>query len=490
MSTERFKKLTLLHSNDLHGDFLAENVGEKELGGIAMLSGYVRKVKAETPNTLYCIAGDMLQGSLIDTEFRGLSTIEIMNYLSPDIVSLGNHEIDYGLGHLLLLERCAKFPVVNANIFIKSPYTRLFRSHDILYVDGMKIMFIGIITSEVLSPLKQDTLLGSLVDVEEAAKEVGRICNNYRAIDIDFTVLLTHIGFEEDKELAALLDPEWGVDVIIGGHTHTILEKPAEVNNILIVQAGMGTDQIGRFDIVVDTDTNAVAEYTWELVPIDDTHCPRDKEIEETILKYKSKTDEKYDQILCWFPRTLTHPDRRMETEIGNLFADTLKDALQLDIAMVGSGSIRKTKIGPVFTLRDLTETNPYPERMFRLVVSGKQFKQMYAYMLRDEAINGDHTEFYQFSRGLSVEYDAKNKCFNRFDYLGAPMKDDELFTIGLQGYHYANFEAFFNIPVKEVEDNAKPIIITTSVSDVLEEYFFSNSKLDAKLEGRLTILR
>ena len=79
------------------------------------------------------------------------------------------------------------------------------------------------------------------MDIGEAAREVGNICNAYNAIDIDFTVLLTHIGFEEDKKLAAMLDPDWGVDVIIGGHSHTKLEEPFKVNDIYIVQAGTGT---------------------------------------------------------------------------------------------------------------------------------------------------------------------------------------------------------------------------------------------------------
>ena len=255
---ERYKNLTLLHSNNMHGDFLVEDVDSTLLGGVSLLAGYVDKVRAEEENVLYCIAGDMFQGSIIDKEFKGLSTIEIVNLLGPDVASIGNHELDYGLAHLLFLERCAKFPIVTANLFIKNPYTRLFRPHKILKIDGMKIMFIGIITEEAMKEIRKDSIFGSFVNVEDAAKEVGRICNAYRNTDIDFTVLLTHIGFEEDKKLASLLNPEWGVDVIIGGHSHTVLENPAEVNDILIVQASVGTNQIGRFDIVIDTDTNEI----------------------------------------------------------------------------------------------------------------------------------------------------------------------------------------------------------------------------------------
>ena len=133
------KKLTILHSNDLHGDFLAEEIDRQLIGGVSMLSGYVNQVRAEEQNSIYCIAGDMFRGSVIDSEFRGISTIEIMNMLSPDVVTIGNHEIDYGIAHLLFLEKCAKFPIINANLHITTNNARLFPSHHIFEIDGMRI---------------------------------------------------------------------------------------------------------------------------------------------------------------------------------------------------------------------------------------------------------------------------------------------------------------------------------------------------------------
>ena len=197
---ERYKKLTLLHSNDMHGDFLAQDTDEKLVGGVSMLSGYVNKVRQEEKNTLYCIAGDMFRGSVIDSEYKGMSTVEIMNVISPDVVTLGNHETDYGVTHLLFLEKCARFPIINANLYIKSNYARLFNPHIVLEVDGMKILFIGIITEQVMSQTRNESIIGAFVDIHEAATEIGKICNAYNAIDIDLTVLLTHIGFEEDKQ--------------------------------------------------------------------------------------------------------------------------------------------------------------------------------------------------------------------------------------------------------------------------------------------------
>ena len=153
----------------------------------------------------------MLQGSVIDTEFKGISTMDIMNILSPDVVTLWNHEIDYGLAHLLFLEKIATFPIINANLYIRPSRTRLFRPYYIKEIDGMKILFIGIVTEEVLSKVATEDLISTFVSVEEAAREVEKICNAYRSVDIDFTVLLTHIGYENDLILAKLLKPELGV---------------------------------------------------------------------------------------------------------------------------------------------------------------------------------------------------------------------------------------------------------------------------------------
>ena len=161
----RYKKLVLLHSNDMHGDFLAEGVDGKLVGGVSMLSGYIGKVREEEPNTLYCIAGDMFRGSVIDSDFKGISTIEIMNILAPDVVTLGNHETDYGISHLLFIEKCANFPIINANMHIKINNARLFSPFKIVELDGMKILFIGILTEEVLAQTKGDGLVGTFVDV-------------------------------------------------------------------------------------------------------------------------------------------------------------------------------------------------------------------------------------------------------------------------------------------------------------------------------------
>ena len=487
--TKRYKKLTLLHSNDMHGDFLAEKIDEKLTGGVSMLSGYITKCRNEDENVIYCIAGDMFRGSVIDSEFHGLSTIQIMNLLAPDVVTLGNHETDYGVAHLLFLEKLATFPIINANLYVKGNGTRLFKPYHIIEIDGMKILFIGLLTEDVISQTRGESLIGSFIGIQDAADEVGKICNAYNALDIDFTVLLTHIGFEEDKKLAALLDPSWGVDVIIGGHSHTFIDEPAKVNDILIVQAGTGTDQIGRFDIIVDTDNNNVAEYKWEAVPINAEHCPRDERIEELINSIKSKTDLKYAKVVANFDSALTHPDRWMQTRLGSVFADAMKESLDVDVYFMGSGSVRKEALGPIVTFQDFTECYPYDGKSYGVKVTGAQLKKMLLFIYRDQAWSGQHTEFYQLSKGMHVVYSKSGHRLLKCELNGEKVEDDKIYVVGIQEFHYNNLKEFFNISLEEVKKNGNPVVLTTSDVQTLLGYFEEKTHLGNTIDDRLDVL-
>ena len=489
MSDTVYKKLTLLHSNDMHGDFFAEKVDDTLTGGVSMLSGYLTKCRNVDPNVLYVIAGDMFRGSVLDSEFRGLSTIEIINHLAPDVVTLGNHETDYGVAHLLFLEKMATFPIVNANLYIKSNNTRLFKPYHIVEIDGMKILFIGILTEEVIAQTKGESFIGSYIGIEDAAIEIGKICNAYNTIDIDLTVVLTHIGFEEDKKLAKLLDPSWGVDLIIGGHSHTFLEEAEVANDIVITQAGTGTDQIGRFDILVDTTNNKIFSYKWSAVPIEEDTCPKDSRIRSLINSIKEKTDLKYAKIVANFDYELTHPDRWRQTELGGVFADAMKESLGVDVYLMGSGSIRKASMGPIVTFQDFSECYPYDGKSYGLKVTGEQFKRMLLHVYRDEAWIGNHTEFYQLSKGMRVVYSKSQHRLFECKLNDEEIQDDKIYSIGIQEFHFNNLKDFFNVDLEEIKQNGEPRVLTTSDVQTILEYFGNNKHLGFDVDDRLEVL-
>lgn len=485
------KKFTILHSNDMHGDFFAEVAGEKGelLGGLALLSGYINKVRKEEENVLYVISGDMVQGSIIDTEYKGISTIEITNYLAPDVVALGNHEFDYGLPHLLFLEKMANFPIVNANLYIKPYNKRLMRPYLILPKAGFDILFTGIITEKVMDSIKQDELIGSFITLEEAGREVGKITNAYKNDDIDLTILLTHVGFESDVELAWLLRPEWGVDMIIGGHSHTMLKTPEKVNNILITQAGVGTNQVGRFDIVVDDDTNSIVDCKWQLIPIDGNLCKPDRKLTEFINSFKETVDRKYNTIICKLAEKLTHPKREEETSLGNLIADALSEADICDVMLVGSGSIRVPELGPLVTLKDLITCFPYDDSITRYSISGAKLEKIFAHIMRPENRNHEG-ECYQVSGKVRAVYSNKERKLESLTINGELVSNTKFYTLCLQGYHFNNSAEYLNITNEELLESGNSKVVATSAQEVLEEFLRNHQNISRKIEGRLVYNR
>ena len=482
------KKFTILHNNDIHGDFLAEvkSGGKGELiGGLALLSGYINKVRSEERNVLYVISGDMVQGSLIDAEYKGISTMEIMNFLAPDVVALGNHEFDYGLPHLLFLEKMANFPIVNANLYIKKYGKRLMKPYHIIKKDGFDILFTGIITEKILDSLKTDKLVGSFISLEEASTEVGKISNAYKNDDIDLTILLTHIGYESDIKLAKMLKPEWGVDIIIGGHSHTVLDKPTKVNNILISQVGVGSNQIGRYDIEVDDDTNSIVNYKWQLIDITNKIAEPDSELEKFISSFKKDVDRKYNIIVTKLSEKLTHPKREEETTLGNLIADAFAEVAETNVMLVGSGSIRVSELGPIVTLRDFLACFPYDDALTRFEVTGDVVNKIFSHIMRPGNRDGEG-ECYQVNSSISAVYNDSKNLLEKITFKGKGIDKNIMYKICIQNYHFNNCEQYLGVTQAQLLSLGKQKVVTTSARQVLEEWFKNHQNESKKIEGRL----
>lgn len=275
----------------------------------------------------------------------------------------------------------------------------------------------------------------------------------------------------------------------IGGHSHTFLEEPALVNNIYIVQAGTGTDQIGRFDIMVDTDLNAIDTFTWQLIPINNDTALKDEAMEQFITQYKRETDKKYDRIVTRFTKCLTHPLRNQETALGNLIADILKDSLGIDLMLLGSGEVRSYELGPVVHYHSLVECLPYDEAVYMLKVTGAQLEHMLRFILREEAFLGEHTEFYQFSHGMQIIWSRKEQVFRKLSLNDQPIEEHQLYSIALSKYHFMNISDFMDISLEETKKNALPRVLATSSRDIVEEYMMVTPHLCREVEGRLIVV-
>ena len=221
---------------------------------------------------------------------------------------------------------------------------------------------------------------------------------------------------------------------------------------------------------MIDTDTNSIDSCKWELIPINDKTCPKDENLEELILKYHDATEEKYNRYITRLADTYTHPARNQETQLGRIFADIFRDNLGLDIMFLASGSLRQKVMKPIVLLRDLTQMFPYHDEIFRVTVTGKQLKHMITYLFREEALDGEHTEFYQFSRDVKVVVSLSERKVLEISYEGNPIPDDKIYRIGLQGFHFKSMKDFFDVSEEEVSENAPCRILSTNAMDVLDE--------------------
>ncbi len=225
------QELTILHVNDTHSHIDPQRSGdEKGRGGVVEQAAYIDEVRSEEGrrNVLLLHAGDYGQGTSYFTELGGDIEIDVMNAMKFDVSCLGNHEFDNGIEELARRLRNLKNPVVCANYdFTGTAVEGLVKPYVIVRKAGLKIGVIGLLT-DVKKVVDKD--IARQLAYQEPAPVVNRLAaclKNEKGCD--FVICLSHLGFHEDKELASRIS---NVDVIVGGHSHTLLDDEVYVRDL------------------------------------------------------------------------------------------------------------------------------------------------------------------------------------------------------------------------------------------------------------------
>lgn len=225
------QELTIVHFNDTHSHIDPERSGEyKGRGGFIEQAAYVDSVRTADGkrNVLLLHAGDFSQGTSYFTELQGDIEIDLLNAAKYDAVALGNHEFDNGSVELARRLKRLKADVVCANYdFTGTPLENHVKPYVILKRAGKKIGIIGLLTD--ISRVVDRKMIGGL-EYQDPVETVNRLADYLRnAKDCDLVLCLSHLGYTEDKELASLVR---NVDVIVGGHSHTLLHKMQRVRDL------------------------------------------------------------------------------------------------------------------------------------------------------------------------------------------------------------------------------------------------------------------
>lgn len=222
-------KLTILHTSENHGHWAPVEVSKVSQGGIARRATIVNKVRAEVPNTLLLDSGDISQGTLYFTQYKGTEGRDFYNMVGYDAVVTGNHDFDLGPQALAdNLVNGAKFSVVNSNMdFSAEPaLAGKIQPTVIEVVGGEKIGMFGLVTTETAITSSPGPNI-RMLDPEQSARDAVKTLSEK---GVNKIILLSHLGFPADQELASKVS---GIDVIVSGHTETLMGDPAEIDSSL-----------------------------------------------------------------------------------------------------------------------------------------------------------------------------------------------------------------------------------------------------------------
>lgn len=250
-------KLTILHTNDTHSNidpFPENHAKYPGLGGVSRRFELIQKIRQEEEHVLLLDAGDIFQGTPYFNKFGGVLEMKLMSKLGYDAATMGNHDFDAGLDGFVKAREHADFPFLCANYdFKNTPIDGLTQGHLIINKGKIKIGIFGVgVELKGLVPDKKFGETGYLNPIEIAQDKASEL----KKAGCDLIICLSHLGYEYDGEKVsdrALARATKDIHLIIGGHTHTFLEKPTEEKNIegktvLINQVGWAGVNLGRVD--------------------------------------------------------------------------------------------------------------------------------------------------------------------------------------------------------------------------------------------------
>lgn len=250
--------LTILHTNDVHSrvePFPMDGSRNQGLGGAARRAALIAKIRKEQSNVLLFDSGDMVQGTPYFNLFDGGLEMELMNKMGYDAATLGNHEFDNGLEHLKKMIDLANFPILSANYdFAHTALEGKTMPYKIFKKQGIRIGVFGLgIELEGLV----DPVLCEGVQYHDPIPVAIRMADYLKyEKNCSVVICLSHLGYQYNNQQVSdikLAENTRNIDLILGGHTHTFLEEPTLVKNLIgefttVNQVGSGGIHLGRID--------------------------------------------------------------------------------------------------------------------------------------------------------------------------------------------------------------------------------------------------
>jgi len=354
------RRLIILHTNDFHGRIKQEN----EFAGAARITAFVNQVRENNEAVLFLNAGDSISGTPVSTLFEGIPIFEVMNMMGYDAAALGNHEFDHGFRQIEKFRDIANYPLLSINAY--SPNGELLADAPLLVKDiaGIKVAIIGVITEQtprMIIPLGNEDIY--FADPKEAVESaVSGLCGK-----VDVMIVLSHVGHEEELVLARETNC---IDVIVGGHSHTVVDPGVMVGQTLVVQAGKYGSHVGIIELNVDTKTNKMLSVKSELIPAKELPGPA-PEVAAAVKAWTDRVAGQVDYEIAKVSRDYS------KEELQIILEDILADATGAEFGFYNMGGIRDILRKGSVTARNIWTIEPFGNNLVTIRAKGSIVRRM-----------------------------------------------------------------------------------------------------------------
>ena len=352
--SSKTESVYIIHTNDFHGRIY----GGDGSAGFANIAGFIQDKKSMRADVLVLDAGDFTSGTAVSTLFKGESVIRIMSEMGYDAVTLGNHEFDHGWKNTERLENISSIPFICANAFKPDGTLVADNAYKLYEIDGVTVGIIGIIAENtplmIVKSGNENLKFKSEIEIlSDLVPKVRKQC--------DILIVLSHAGIKKDRQIASQIA---GIDIIVGGHSHKLIEHPEKVSNTYIVQAHCNGTDIGWLDVIVDCDADTLIALDGGVINQVNLTL-RDHDVQALVDNWDNKVAAQIDIKIASASKSYTI------IELHKLFADILKDVKDADLGFMNRGGIRDDIIeGPV-TIRDIWEVFPFENLVTVVSVRG-----------------------------------------------------------------------------------------------------------------------
>lgn len=411
------RRITILQINDVHGyleshpESLHEGGHSRivQLGGYARISGLFRQVRKERPGAVVALDnGDTFHGTYPVVKTEGEILVRILNRLELDAMT-GHWDFAYGPQHLKQLAAKLNYPMLAINCFEKSTDRLFFPPTRAIERGGLRIGIVGVAATIVDKTMPSRFHEGIRLSLgrDELPEHMGRLRQQE---NVDIVVVVSHLGFPQDVQLAMDVP---GIDVLLSGHTHNRMRRPAEVNGAIIIQSGCHGSFVGRLDL--EFGDGKIASFQHALIPIDDT-VPLDDEMQQLV-------DESLSPYRDFLGRVVGHTDvclardRMFQTTMDDLLLDAMAKAAGTELAFSNGWRYGSpVPVGPI-TVNDLWNIIPTNPPVSTVELSGAEILEMLEENLERTFSGNPYQQmggFMKRCRGMDLYLKIENPPYQR----------------------------------------------------------------------------